>query len=145
MQNLNDALKDLKDRLKHGAYTPEMLKDVSDDWEINPALLIRKFKEQTGKDPSEFTMANTDELNKKTYEKAKEVAANWAKRNIANPEASPVLGQPFEYEGIPHVAAAWTSRGLHCVDARNLQVMIIRFSNRDAAVKFLMKNVVKID
>lgn len=145
MQNLNDALKDLKDRLKHQEYTPEMLKDISDDWEINPALLIRKFKEQTGKDPSEFKMANADELNKKTYEKAKEVAADWAKRNIANPEASPVLGKPFERAGVPYVAAAWTSRGLHAVDARNLAVMTIHFSNREAAYKFLMKNVVKID
>lgn len=144
MQNLNDALKDLKDRLKDQKYTPELLKDVADDWEINPALLIRKFKEQTGKDPSEFKMANAEEINKKTYEKAKEVAVDWAKRNIADPEASPVLGQPFDYEGIPHIAAAWTSRGLYCVDARNLKVMVIRFSNREAAMKFLMKNVVKI-
>lgn len=143
MQALNDALKDLKDRLKTQEYTPELLADVCDEWEINPALLLRKFKEQTGKDPSEFKIADNTKLNQKTYEAAKRVAVEWTAKNISG-GTSAILGQPFEYDGIPHIAAAWTRDGIHCVDARNLRVMRISFSNLAAASRYIEKHLLKV-
>lgn len=145
MKNLNDAIKDLKDRLKDQKYTSEMLNEVADDWELNPVLLLRKFKELTGKDPSEITFSDENDLEQKSVQRAKDIAASWAEKNIVGGvKGSAVLGKVFGYEGILHVAAAWTSAGLHAVDVRNMEMMRIRFNSREYAQRYITQNVLNL-
>lgn len=55
MSELMDAVKDLKDTLAHDGYHEGLVAEIAGDWEINPALLVRKFTQYTGKSPSEYT------------------------------------------------------------------------------------------
>lgn len=48
MQNLKDALSDLKAEVVNGKALADLLADIAADYSVNPALLARKFAESYG-------------------------------------------------------------------------------------------------
>jgi len=142
--NINDAIKDLKSELAGGKeYTPELLKQIADDWEVNPALLIRGFKTATGKDPSEFHIADKAGLDQKMLARAIEKAKLKAKAYRGGVDIS---GKTFTYDNkagkkAPAVAIAFTRDGLEHIDVNTGNHMVLHFPNQNAAWKYLEKHI----
>lgn len=144
--NINDAIKDLKSELAGGKeYTPELLKQIADDWEVNPALLIRGFKTATGKDPSDFVMADKGALEaastKTAIEKAKKVYKDLGYRGGVD-----ILGKVFRREKVgdprPLVAIAYSREGIEYIDSATMKHMVLSFGHRDGAERFLRKHLI---
>ncbi len=149
-EDLNAALKDLKSELAGGKeYTPEMLKGIADDWEVNPALLIRKFKEATGKDPADYKIMDKETMGKVVFEAGKKKATEWVKHNIQGGTSS-LLGKPFTYKDketgqeSQYVAAAWTGRGLHGWNITKQAIYTISFPNSTAAAKYIDAHILSV-
>jgi len=53
MQNLNEAIADLRDCAGEG-FTPSLITEIAEDYDLNPALLDRKFNEKFGCAPSDY-------------------------------------------------------------------------------------------
>ena len=140
--DLNDALKDLKNTLASDGYSPNVVKQVADDWDVNPALLARKFKEATGKDPQDFQMADKESLGKAQFEAGKRKAREWVAKNIRGGE-SPLEGKPFTFvdkkanQSYQLVASAWTGTKLHAWNITKNSFWEITFPNIDAAAKYI--------
>ena len=149
-EDLNSALKDLKQELAGGKeYSPEMLKGIADDWEVNPALLIRKFKEATGKDPADYKIMDKETMGKVVFEAGKKKATEWVKHNIQGGTSS-LLGKPFTYKDketgqeSQYVAAAWTGRGLHGWNITKQAIYTISFPNSTAAAKYIDAHILSV-
>lgn len=140
--DLNDALKDLKNTLASDGYSPNVVKQVADDWDVNPALLARKFKEATGKDPQDFQMADKESLGKAQFEAGKRKAREWVAKNIRGGE-SPLEGKPFTFvdkkanQSYQLVASAWTGTKLHAWNITKNSFWEITFPNVGAAAKYI--------
>ena len=58
--DLNDALNDLVDRLKHDGYVKGIEHEVAADWDVKPQLLLRMFKQKYNKDPEDMAISNDE-------------------------------------------------------------------------------------
>ena len=54
MDDLNDAIDQLKHSITKDGYACTLVKDVAKEYDLNPALLARKFLESTGVEPSQW-------------------------------------------------------------------------------------------
>jgi len=54
MDDLNDAIDQLKHSITKDGYACTLVKDFAKEYDINPALLARKFLESTGVEPSQW-------------------------------------------------------------------------------------------
>lgn len=143
MSDLGDALKDLKATIAKDGYKPGLEKEIASDWDVNPALLARKFKEQYGKDPKDYVAPDTSGMSKKAYEAGMKHVRNWVSKNIRGGE-SPLEGKTFERNNVPLIAMAWTSKGLYTWRVDNQSPWIISFPNQMSASRYIDKNVLKV-
>lgn len=54
MQNLNEAINDLRATLAADGFAPGAVEEVAEDWGLNPVLLTRKFREKFNCKPSAY-------------------------------------------------------------------------------------------
>ena len=144
-EDLNSALKELKQELAGGKeYTPEMLKGIADDWEVNPALLIRKFKEATGNDPADYKIMDKGALDKTLTTRAEAKAREIYKQRGFHGGVD-ILGKKFTYNNNagkvrPGVAIAYSRAGLEYVSVDTGEHRGISFSNQHDASNYLRKH-----
>lgn len=55
MKNLNEAIADLKTTIEVDGFEDDTVQNVAEEWELNPVLLDRKFKEKYGVEPAAWT------------------------------------------------------------------------------------------
>lgn len=143
MSDLGDAIKDLKSTIAKDGYKSGLEKEIADDWDVNPALLVRKFKEQYGKDPKDYVAPDTGTMNKKAYEAGMKHVRDWVSKNIQGGESN-VEGKTFVNNNVPLIAMAWTSKGLYCWRTDKQEVWILRFANQTAAYKYITTHILKV-
>lgn len=140
-ESVGDAIKDLVDRIAHDGYKKGLEKEVADDWDVNPALLIRMFKQKYNKEPSEMSVSKDDT---KVIEAAKRKAKEY--RNQFSGQFEKYVGKVFERPSAPgkrYVFVAWTGKDIHMITIPDQKEMRLVFSNAQAASNFLEKNIIK--
>jgi len=129
MPDLNAALNDLRDCIVEDGFTPTLVAEIAKDWEVNPALLGRKFEEKHGKAPSDYTAMKAADRRAMAIETAmKAVVAN-ADRFDGSSE---VCGKPFTHNGEEYIAVAIAVGGLRCVKVANGKWWKFGNSGKDA-------------
>jgi hypothetical protein len=139
-ESVGDAINDLVDRIKNDGYKPGLEKQVADEWEINPALLLRMFKQKyNNKEPKDFSISSVDD---KIIANAKEKAKQY--RNSFSGEFSKYVGKVFQRPERPdkqYVFVAWTGKDIHAIEIPRQKEVRIRFANANSASFFLQKNI----
>ena len=119
MENLNEALKDLRTTIAEDGFTATLVEEIANDWDIKPILLARKFEEKHGKPASEFSAASQTTLRNNAIETAmKAVVANRA-RFSDTPGVPEVTGMAFTADGEEYIAVAIATGGLRAVKVSN--------------------------
>jgi hypothetical protein len=147
MSDLNSAINELKRELADGTeWTPELLKGIADDWDVNPALLIRKFKEATGKDPADYHVVSKKDLDKVMLDRARVLAKKTLSdyRALGMTGGVDILGKIFNYNGAGGqkkvgVSIAYTRDGIEFIRAEDGKHMVLRFPNQTVASNFIGK------
>ena len=149
MSDLNSAINDhLKHELADGTeWTPELLKGIADDWDVNPALLIRKFREATGKDPADYHVVNKNDLDKVMLDRAHVLAKKALSdyRALGMTGGVDILGKIFNYNGAGGqkkvgVSIAYTRDGIEFIRAEDGKHMVLHFPNQSAASNYIRKH-----
>jgi hypothetical protein len=138
-ENLGDAMNDLVDRLKTDGFKPNLVKDVADEWEINPALLQRMFTQKYNREPKDFS-AGTDEKDK-VIEAAKKAARAYRNTSFSG-KFDKYVGKIFKgNHNREYAFVAWTGKDIHALKIPDQKKILLTFNNADSAYKFLEKNI----
>lgn len=138
-ESLADAMKDLVDRISTDGYKAGLEKEVADDWDIKPELLIRMFKQKYNKEPKDMSIS-TD--NSKIIDAAKRKAKDY--RNQFSGQFDKYVGKVFKdpTRGKEYVFVAWTGKDIHMISIPKQEERRLAFSNTNAAANYLQKNIV---
>ena len=58
--SLIDAITDLKSEIVARGYVAGMVEEIARDYEVNPILLARKFTENTGRAPADYSITKIE-------------------------------------------------------------------------------------
>lgn len=137
MENLNDALKDLRDRITEDGFVTGLVEKVARDWDLKAALLDRKFAEKYGVAASEYRALTKTALRNLAIEIAMKSAVSFSERFTGGAD---VLGKSFkDTDGEEFIAVAIAVGGLRAVKVSNGAWMVFGKSGADAialATKF---------
>lgn len=139
-ESVGDAIKDLVDRIANDGYSPGLEKEVADDWDVKPELLLRMFKQKYNKEPKDMSISKNDS---KVIDAAKRKAKEY--RNQFSGQFDKYVGKIFERPGVPgkrYVFVAWTGKDIHIITIPDQKEMRLVFSNAQAASNFLDKNII---
>jgi hypothetical protein len=138
-ESIGDAVNDLADTIKHDGYSKGLEDKIADEYDVNPALLSRMFKQKYNKDPKDFVIVDIDD---KILDAAKRKAKEY--RNIAgfSGEFEKYVGKPFNRgDNKKYVFVAYTNKGIHAISIPAQKEKIISFENRRYASAFLRANI----
>ena len=137
---LNDAMKDLVDRLKNDGYRKGIEQEVASEWDVKPELLSRMFRQKYNKEPKDMVISNDDT---KVIEAAKRKAKQY--RNQFSGDFDKYVGKIFERPSAPgkkYVFVAWTGKDIHAISIPKQEERRIVLPNSRAAADFLRKNII---
>jgi hypothetical protein len=138
-ENIGDAVSDLADTIKHDGYSKGLEASIADDYEVNPALLLRMFKQKYKKDPKDFVISNIDD---KIIDAAKRKAKEFRSTAGFSGDFDKYVGKVFEGTvKRKYVFVAYTNRGIHAISIPAQKEMILSFKNQRDASRFLEKNI----
>jgi hypothetical protein len=138
-ENIGDAVNDLADTIKHDGYSKGLEASIADDYEVNPALLLRMFKQKYKKDPKDFVISNIDD---KILDAAKRKAKDFRDTEGFSGDFEKYVGKVFERsEHKKYVFVAYTRKGIHAITIPSQKEVIISFNNQRDASRFLEKNI----
>jgi hypothetical protein len=138
-ENIGDAVNDLADTIKHDGYSKGLEASIADDCEVNPALLLRMFKQKYKKDPKDFVISNIDD---KIIDAAKRKAKEYRSTAGFSGDFEKYVGKVFEREGNKkYVFVAYTNKGIHVISIPAQKERLISFNNQRDASRFLEKNI----
>lgn len=137
--DLAQAIKDLRDDIVGEGWDADIMAEIARDNGCAPALLERKFTEQYGAHPSEYT-APKGISQDVIIERAKRIAFEWNARLMVQQGAVP-CGLVFERNDVTgkYVTVGWLGNRLACVRVENGGEYYLNFKNSDACVRFMKK------
>lgn len=131
--DLEDAIDDMKSRIEKNGYSKGLENEVADEWDVKAPLLLRMFKQKTGRDPDDYKRTDmTDKLRAVAVKKAKDDAKRYT-------GGADISGKLFVRDGKEYAAIAWTSSGLHVIQVEDGRPFVISFSNAATAYKMIKK------
>lgn len=137
-ESVGEAINDLVDRIKTDGYTDNLEKKVADEWEINPALLVRMFKQKYNKEPKEMNISNDDS---KIVAAAKKKAAQY--RGQFSGQFEKYVDEIFVRNSQKLVFVAWTGKDIHAITIPAQKEVRLVFKNTQSAQSYLEKNIIK--
>ena len=138
-ENLGDAMNDLVDRLKNDGFKPSLVKDVADDWEINPVLLNRMFVQKYNREPKDFSASDGDK--DKIIAAAKNAAKTYRDTKFSG-DFDKYVGKIFKgNHNREYAVVAWTGKDIHALRLPDQKKMMLSFNNSISALAFLKKNI----
>lgn len=121
--SLTDALKELKSDLASGALSDAevdaLVNEVSDDYDLNPVLVKRKFEESFSKNVYEYKVVDTSAMWAKS---AKKRAFEILKENFGSDGWSNLslkTGDFFEHKDDNYVVVCMSQRGFEVLRVRD--------------------------
>jgi len=137
--NVAQAVKELREDIVSDGFDAEIMAEIAQDNGCATKLLERKFAEQYGVHPSEYTAPKkiTEET---MIERAKRIAFDWNKR-VMTRQGSVPCGLVFERDGVTgkYVTVGWLGNRLACVRVEDGGEYYLKFRNIDACVRFMQK------
>jgi hypothetical protein len=125
---LSAALADLTDSIKSDGFDEAMIDEIASDWEVNPALLLRKFIEKTGKHPSELVIRDMSEtLRKNAIKKASDIF------DSRYSGARNHTGKIFTRNGEEFCIVAVCGKAIHNISVTTGRMKNLTFANRSSA------------
>jgi len=134
MENLNEALKDLRTTIAEDGFTDTLVEEIANDWDIKPALLARKFEEKTGKSPAEFKAVSQTALRNIAIEIAMKAVVEYRARFTSNDNVPEITGKGFTHDGEDYIAVCIATGGLRAVKVSNGKDWKFGTSVKDAYV-----------
>jgi hypothetical protein len=141
-ESIGDAVTDLVDTIKNDGYSKGIEDEIAADYDVNPALLIRMFKQKYSKEPKDYKISKNDD------EKGLQVAIRKAKESRkkfgVTGDFEEYVGKVFERKGrenTKYVFIAYTKQGIHAIRFPDFSERIISFQNRREASAFLRQNI----
>ncbi len=137
--NLAQAIKDLRDDIETDGFDADIMAEIAQDNGCAAALLERKFAEQYGVHPSEYTAPK--KISEETMiERAKRAALDWNHRVMTRQGDVP-CGVVFERDSTTgkYVTVGWLGNRLACVRVEDGGEYYLNFRNIESCVRFMKK------
>ena len=134
--DLNDAIKDLVDRIKNDGFANDLVKNVADDWAIKAPLLDRMFTQKYGKAPKDFVIKD---IEAKVVEVAKRKAEEFRKQFSGGMDT--YVGKTFsEPDGRKYAFVAWTGKTIYAISVPGMKKYTISFNHIKHAISYMDKH-----
>ena len=134
MTDLNDALNDLRTTITEDGFSAGLVETIASDYDLNPALLERKFTEKYGRAPSDYSAVSTSDMERKAVARAHEMAQSVLAEKYTG-ESSVAPGQIFERLGKKYVTVGLSNRGLVAISTDRLEETVWTWGSRDKTAR----------
>lgn len=141
LDDLNDALNDLKTTVAKDGYTDGLEAEIAKDYGIAPPLLLRKFQEKFQKHPRDYEQTDlTPVMRERAVKLARE-----ALKGFDGPAASKEFaGILFDFDGKEYACIGVTREGVKCVRVKDQTRRTITFPNVDQLSRFVRTKIKKL-
>ena len=123
--SISEAINDLKIELAADGYSDDLVELVAEEWDLNPILLERKFREACGCGVVEWTPPAP--VKERNLESLRPAAEKWYNEQFRGSGAE--IGSTFTRGERRGFIVAITTSKVYYIDALNEQRRVITFRN----------------